>query len=222
MDTKRVVLCGGGIDTVLSAATYPDAIKVYFDLGHLYATEEKRALLSMYPDVVIDTSLRGLGQTEDSDAFIPNRNVFLFLAALKYGNKIIIGTTIDDNVHDQDVDVFRSFEDLALKLGYKNVVIETPFLDLKMGKIEAVKKFVGDTEFDINMKKCFSCFTPVHLKPCQKCAACFRKNVVIHAVYDNSDKFKNLKLANEYKIRCLDGVYDEVRKESTLLYIATI
>lgn len=196
-----VILCGGGIDTVLSmhyADQWNNNIPIYFDLGHNYMETEKKHLLNLIPNIIIDSSLKGLGTLEDINHYIPNRNIFLILAAFRYSPRVFIGSTVDDVVNDQNRKAFDKFEELAKELGIKNAEIITPFLNANKGKIEVMLEYKDHPGLKDKFLKSFSCFRPINNLECMGCAACFRKNVVLSYVYNVVRPFTNTVMLKQY------------------------
>jgi len=83
---------------------------------------------------------------------------------------------------------------------------------------------MNDKDFVKLLLSSFSCFNPIDQMHCNKCPACFRRNVILHK-YKNLDLrianhvfgFNNPALVNEYAGK-LD-TYNKDRQECTESYI---
>lgn len=221
------VLCGGGIDTIISMTHCKinnlEALPIYYKLGHNYSEFELKTLLKLYPNIIIDESLRELGKLEDSAHYIPHRNIHLIMSAFRYSASVMIGSTVDDVVNDQNRKAFNILEQLAMEIGIKNAKIITPFLNENLGKIEATQMYKDYEGFKDNIINSFSCFEPIHGHECLGCSACFRKNVVLAYVFNNNRPFTNKPMAMQYLHKAKHTrVYGSMRSLAIIEYMERV
>lgn len=183
---KTVLLYSGGMDSwLISKIVNPD-IKLFFDLNTASSNAEKQRLSS---DVVIDKTLRGLGDLERSDGsfILPLRNLYFITRAAEYGDRIILGTNQTDAHNDKTYEFAQKLEDV-LNYYYgpsidglseiKDIVVDFSFK--KYSRKDLCRLYLesgGTVEQAINDS--FSCYTPVEdgekLLECHNCKACFNK-----------------------------------------------
>lgn len=193
-----------------------DTKPVYFDIGHKYSKEEKEMIFKSRETVIIDESLK-LGDIEEEDAHIPNRNILLAtLAASRYSDKVFIGGSLSDRVSDNTKQCFLELSTYLSGINSKKIEITSPFWDVY--KDDMVRWYCHNVD-NANEKLInytFSCFSPLesswdvdilhkdgsstiyNTKHCFSCSACFRRNAVL-ASTGYVLPFYNNKITEKYK-----------------------
>jgi len=174
---NQVILYSGGLDSVILAAQYPDAKRVYFDMGTRYAKQEMEHLPA---DVIIDDTLN-FKNIERTNAIIPFRNLYLVTRAVDYGDNIYMAATAGDRSKDKDADFFRQTQALLNHINDswhgtgREIYLHTPLK--KLTKTQAVAQYLADKHDPQALIDSFSCYTPVDGKQCGDCKCCVRKFV---------------------------------------------
>ncbi len=238
---KGVVLFSPGLDSFIvnhlletEGHLDHDIIKVYFDLGTIDSSFERRYLTLYHKDVKIKSFLN-LSTMEKKDAHIPNRNLLLLSLAqgLYNADTLFIGGVKDDRVEDNDCEFYDLASDVLSKCAGKRIGIDSLLKDKE--KIEWIKLYYlfhqGNPKKRADLLfKTFSCFTPykpnsfssiyvfeklagefVRLFPatypgCLECSACFRKCCALIGA-NIYVPFRNIKLAQGYIKKVDKNIY---------------
>lgn len=206
---------------------------IHIGVSPLYYDIEKRSLERIevmflkHPVRYIDANSVRMIIQEDSDAFIPSRN--LLLATLvdctaipdrRYSNLISFGFNADDRVYDSS-DVFC---EVATSLLSPNVHMGS--LVRHLTKNELLKWFVEESvTLNQEEKQCllvttYSCYSGMEVE-CLKCNACFRKNValsevgIIRDINDSNFLHKRLSILK-------DSDVSKTRKENIISYLKNL
>lgn len=217
---KEILLFSGGIDSFIGYYYLNKPQTVYFDLNSKYSKKEIKTVKSILHDIIIDKSLRFLGEYEQNlNAHIPFRNLYLALqSALRYSDKIYICGLKDDNMTDKNEKMFKKWSELFSEIENREIQVLSPFW--KMTKIDIVKWFAKNFDKKLLLNT-VSCYSEENKKYCGKCQSCFRKAVALNAVGINLP-FYDKKIINYYKNRMNKGIYDKKREEYTLKYLKSI
>lgn len=181
-----VLLYSGGVDSWLIGKIAKPDIKLFFDLGTASSDAEyQRILQNGDTDVIVDHTLRGLGELERQDNFIlPFRNGFMIERAAEYGEHIILGANKTDRHNDKTLEFAEKIQDL-LNYYYGpcedgRCVDKDIYVDLsykKYDRTDLCKLYLesgGSIEEAIYHS--FSCYTPVNnngkLEECFNCRHC--------------------------------------------------
>lgn len=203
-----VLLFSPGIDSLLSYYTLEKQGKtptllVYYAIGSRYTKAELYHLNELALPIKIETSLN-LSDTEQDDAYIPNRNILMAThAAGKYNANIVyIGGTKSDRVSDNNEDVMNSLSETISESLEKPVKVTSPFWNKY--KIDIAKEFVQDREKGSELLQgTFSCYSPYLkdniLSECNRCKACFRKSVILYSAAEIKRSFKTPHIIKKYK-----------------------
>lgn len=178
----QVILYSGGMDSVMLAHKYPDALRLYVDVRSRYADKELRHLPS---DVVVNSGTLNLGPFERADAIIPGRNMMLAMVAAQFGNQIMLGATAGDLSTDKD----ETFASMATMLssymfsgrhfdGTWDVRVTLPIR--AYCKVELVQDFLRHGGSPQALVDSVSCYHPEHVH-CGWCKSCIRKWVAFEA-----------------------------------------
>ena len=207
-----ILLFSGGIDSFV-AYHYLDKPKtVYFDLNTPYSDKEIKTIKKLIPSTIIDKSL-SLGDRQIGEkAYIPFRNLYLAMLAVKYSNDVVIVGIKDDLVSDKNKDIFEEFSDLLSKLEQRSIKVLSPFWDLT--KYQIVKWYLENIR-DNKLLDTVSCYSEIGGNYCGECSSCFRK---WNAFVSNGIPidFYNNELMGEYYQAALDGKYIKERNESII------
>lgn len=182
-DQGTVVLVSGGIDSVLAASLYPQAITLFVDYGQGYARQELAACDRLFPDlkdmIVFGKSPGRVGN------YVPARNLMLACLALRWGSRIVLGGMADDNCADKTPAAFDDMSRILTAQAGRRIDVVSPFWNLT--KFEAISHYLaggGDPE---RLRQTFSCYDP-HMglrdpqqARCGECEACFRWSVALRA-----------------------------------------
>lgn len=224
---RHLVLYSGGPDSfighafvrdVMSRASGPDATvePVYVPLAHRYQRQEEVAVMETLPDTRILRVLGGLGSLEEDDAYIPNRNAFLVLAAstLVQGKEMatiwLTAQKDEMSIPDRSMPFMASMGRLFTSLG-QNIQVFTPFPD--MDKV-SMFQWYRSRRLDLDLLRAtHSCYRPSEL-PCGNCPACIRRFIAMRAIGVSEDHEMDPKMspcAAEYIERATKGEYSRER-----------
>lgn len=198
--SKTVLLYSGGMDSwLISKMCRPD-VKLFFDLGTKSSDAELKRIRKNDDDVVVDSTLSGLGTLErNGDFIVPLRNLFLIARAAEYGDHIILGTNKTDAHNDKVPEFAAKMQDL-LNFYYGPSLdglceikdIEVDFSYKKYNRANLCKIYMdngGDVQEALD--KSFSCYTPIidddKVVECHHCRPCFRKMM---GFFVNGARFK--------------------------------
>lgn len=186
---NRVVLFSGGPDSFITYKYLQDrlgtnnknTLALYLNLNHRYLLEEVDAVRTCASllglSVAHSNVLRGLGDTEESDSYIHHRNAYLCLAASKYleGDGLIFLTIQKDelSISDRTQDFLDKMSSLLYTLSGHYVAVATPWID--KDKTEMVSWFLESGGNPEDLKKTWSCYSPINHRQCGNCPACFRR-----------------------------------------------
>lgn len=185
---KTVLLYSGGTDSWLIRKIAKPDICLYFDIGTNTSKEEIKRLDK---DVVIDTTLKGLGQLERSDGsfILPLRNLYFIVRAAEYGDNIILGTNKTDCHNDKTQEFADKVQDLLnyyygpSKDGLCEIRdMKVDFSYKKYDKPDLVKMYLGNGgSIEEYLNETFSCYTPLQDgSECCNCKPCFNKMMALY------------------------------------------
>ena len=172
---KEVMLYSGGLDSVILAAMYPKAKKVYFNVNSKYSKNEIEKLPS---DVIIDNTF-DFSKIERDDAIVPFRNLYFVTRAIDYGSDIYLAVTSGDSIKDKDETFFTLAQQLNRHInsswwGYEyEPTYHYPLK--KLSKAQAIRNYLDSGHSKAALLDSFSCYTPIDNKQCGKCKCCVRK-----------------------------------------------
>lgn len=185
----KVLLYSGGTDSWLINEIEKPDIRLFFDLGTASSNAELNYLKYRKADVIVDRTLRGLGDLERQDGsfIVPLRNLFFITRAAEYGEHIILGTNKTDAHNDKtlkfaqltedllnyyygpSLDGLSEIKDIKVDFSYKQYT-KPELLKLYMSKNGNIEKYINES---------FSCYTPIKTedgyKECHNCKVCFNK-----------------------------------------------
>jgi len=141
--------------------------RCYFDLRSRYSQNEieflaKKCCGTNKPNFDIHTSL-DIKDTEQDDAFVPNRNILLVTAAQAIYNAdvVLLGGVFDDRVRDNNKQLFDEYSKVLSQSAGKSVIVTSMFWDLEKTEVLALynEYHNHDPEVRLNLlKDTFSCF----------------------------------------------------------------
>jgi len=250
---KEVVLFTAGVDSYILREYLirngHDVDCLYFAHGGRYSNVEMMMLDKM-PFEVIRSDILSLKGIEQPDAFIPNRNILMSIAANSLGyDTIWIGGSKSDRVNDNNEIVFEKISDLLTNTNKRYIKVDSPFWNCY--KDDMVKWF-STVQNPIGLvHNTFSCFNPLeeakersftfekirHLsstysasdietdtyktQECMTCPACFRKSAVLF----NANifiNFENESIIDKYYQEFKSQIIPTPRSITTLKYIECI
>lgn len=178
--TKQVILYSGGMDSLILAAMYPEAVLLYVDLNTAYSAKEMANLskLPRWELVRVDRRL-SLGDRERPDAIIDDRNLFLVLIAAMYGDDIMLGATAGDQSNDKNPEwADKTTALLNYMRGDKHHAGEpkkTVLLPIKgWSKGQLVHWWIITNHAPRLLVESVSCYSSEH-EQCGVCKSCMRK-----------------------------------------------
>jgi len=211
-----ILLFSGGIDSFVAYHYLDKPSTLYFDIGSRYTRLEIDHIRRLIPDTIVDTTLY-LGDTERGDkAYIPFRNLFLALKAVKYSDTIVIAGLKDDMVSDKNEQIFSKFSVLMSEMEGRRIQVISPFWNkTKYEVVEWYKEYIEST--GNTLRDTISCYSGTS-SYCGQCPACFRKWCVLTANNIDIQPFKNKELIEEYISSAEANKYDPIRNEIIIEY----
>lgn len=178
-----VILYSGGMDSLMLAHKYPDALPLYVSVRSRYTDKEMACLPS---GVTVVPNVLDLAAFERPDAIIPGRNLMLALVAAQFGDTIMLGATAGDASRDKDA-VWASLAASVMSYMFSGRHFEAdpwhPAILLPFkhhSKPQLVKEYL-DTGGSVQaLLDSVSCYDPTHLH-CGHCKSCVRKWVALEA-----------------------------------------
>lgn len=178
---EQVILFSGGMDSIMLATRFPEAVLLYVPTGSAYETKE-RARLPDLPglEVITAPGRIDLSSYERDDAIVPSRNAYLALVAANYGRQIMLGATAGDMSTDKD-DKWAGMMTGLLRYmlsgkhfpnGGKHRVL-LPIKHLTKG--ELVRDYIASGHDPAVLAHSISCYTEGTTGHCGHCKACIRK-----------------------------------------------
>lgn len=179
-EPQFVLMFSGGLDSYLALLTLLDngidPKLVYVEHGSKNNDEQlfeaKKLAKRHGKELIIDRTL-SLGQWEEENAFIPNRNGLLAFIGALYGDFIYFAIMDGEQTYeDCRQDTFMALSVALSKLSGRPVVVNSPFWELT--KAEVIENL--DPEHYPYLKETYSCHNGTY-KHCGYCSACFRRFV---------------------------------------------
>jgi len=200
-----ILLFSGGLDSFVAYHYLNKPQTVYFDLRTPYSNREKKVILDLIPETIVDYSLILNDRQIGEKAYIPFRNLYLAMLANKYSDEIVIAGLKDDVVSDKNEFIFQEVSNILSKMESRSIKVHSPFWNLT--KEEVVRWYLNNSGSEEELLKTISCYDGEELTNyCGKCPSCFRKWNALRA--NGVDiKFWNDELMSEYYQLALDGKY---------------
>jgi 7-cyano-7-deazaguanine synthase in queuosine biosynthesis len=245
---KGVILYSGGIDSLILREYLSqhghDFDCLYFHHGGRYMGWEEIKIEQLGFEL-IKCDMLYLAGIEKDDAFIPNRNILMSIAANSLGyDTIWIGGSKSDRVCDNNEKVFENLSEFLTTMNGRYIKIDSPFWNCY--KDDMVRWYIKSKDPCDLVYNTFSCFTPwartrkltfklydskdisyetsdskdisYETSECLKCAACFRKCAVLYSagIFVN---YENAKTVKKYYDDFSHSIVSNARSEGTLKYI---
>lgn len=211
----KVLLFSGGMDSVIINHLYTPDIKLFFDLGGEYQDQERKVARKY--NCVIDNSLQYLNDRILLNSILPMRNLYFIMEALRYGDEIILGSTLSDAGTDKDEKFRLLTQELLIYINLSkkkdlqrtydhlfncdDIKILAPFENYT--KSEMVKLFLEKGGDKQELIDCWSCYKAEE-KECGKCSPCIRKyaslknnNIDISNIFETNPKYELKHLIDE-------------------------
>ena len=221
---KNVLLFSGGLDSFIAWHYLEKPMTVYGALGHRYMKREIKAITELEQhvpdlDVTIDYTLN-LAESEQGDATIPMRNLYLSMLGAKYGHNIyLIVQKGETAIPDRTKQFMLDAGTLLGKLNDKVISISSPFME--MTKVDMVRWYLQKELSIDELLLTRSCYEE-HESPCGKCAACIRRSVALNlnGVYEKMmHNPKESELIPSYIERAIKGDLEETRGQEFLQWL---
>lgn len=209
-----ILLFSGGIDSFVAYHYLNKPKTIYFDLQTPYSNREKKVVLELIPETIIDCALSLNNRQIGNKAYIPFRNLYLAMLACKYADKIVIAGLKDDAVSDKNKPIFREFSKLLSKMENREIEVLSPFWHFT--KEQVVKWYLDNGNSEEELLKTISCYDDEEeTNYCGKCPSCFRKwNALRSAGIDIS--FWNDELMDKYYQSAMENKYIPSRNLSII------
>lgn len=222
-----VVLFSGGPDSFITykylqsvVGERHNIVALYENLDHRYVHEELRALDDCEKllgiSILRNTVLKGLGITEDPDAYIHHRNAYLCLAAsalLPKDGTIYLTVQKDElSIPDRTPEFMQKMGSLLSSLSGRSIHVFSPWLE--KDKTDMVTWFLDNGGDPEELKQTWSCYTPINGVQCGNCPACFRRWVAftlngISEIYMRNPAYSLV--ASVYEEKALSNLYSTDR-----------
>ena len=235
---KEVILYSGGIDSLILREYLSqhghDFDCLYFHHGGRYMGWEEVKIEQLGFEL-IKSDILYLAGIEKDDAFIPNRNFLMSVAANSLGyDNIWIGGSKSDRVCDNNEKVFERLSEFLTTMNGRYIKVDSPFWDCY--KDDMVRWYIKTKSPLDLVNNTFSCFNPwartreltskldgskdiiYETSECLKCAACFRKCAVLYSagIFVN---YENAITVKKYYDDFGHSIIPTARSEGTLKYI---
>lgn len=244
---RVALLYTGGLDSFiayhfLQTLNY-EVQPVRFTLGSRYDRAETLAITRLGIQAKSGPPLAFLGKYEsapETNANIPGRNLLLVMLAALVARPVdgvcLVAQDGEMHIPDKTPEFFRTAT-AALSQAYgQKITVFTPFS--RMDKGEVVAWYLGKGLPIVDLRKTFSCYSPLHAPephdpsadkvwstapctaPCGNCPACFRRAValMLNGVFTPHEYAQNpfdSPTAQRYRERMNQGHYDVKRRERT-------
>jgi len=240
---KECLLYSSGIDSYIARRFLishgHDIDCLYFNHGGRYCKHEIEKIKSLCFPVIISDNLR-LGDLEQANAHIPNRNLLMITMAQSLGyDRIWLGGSLSDRVGDNKSEVCVELSKILSSVNDIRCVVDSPFYGCY--KDDMVRWFATSYKHNIPQlaENTFSCFNPLsepreyvmlsddhtkstyHSTECMSCSACFRKCAVVYSanIFLNFNNGVISDIMNGYKDQFMKILIATPRSEGTLRYI---
>jgi 7-cyano-7-deazaguanine synthase len=204
-----ILLFSGGIDSYIAYYYLNKPQTVYFDLGTPYTQKEIKVIKKLIPETIIDNSLNLGSRQIGEKAYVPFRNLYLAMLAVKYDDTVVIAGVKDDDVSDKNEPIFEKFSELLSELEGREINVISPFWG--MTKEHVVEWYLEKHSPD-DLLKTVSCYSIEDTNYCGMCPSCFRKWCALKANNINLD-FHNKVLMENYYNKALNNHYIPERNE---------
>ena len=182
---KRTILFSGGMDSVALALRYPDAQLVYVRIGSSYEQRELDHCLhasSLSGRLVTVDCGRWLGDMASENAHVPNRNLFMAVAAasLTGCDAVLLGATAGELSPDKSRKFVRAASRALSQSSGRRCVLLTPLRSYTKGAIvrEVLRRHGRESlEFRelLGSPCCYEGFVRDGFKGCGRCNSCRRR-----------------------------------------------
>lgn len=204
-----VLLFSGGIDSFCAYHYLDKPQTVYFDLKTPYTQKEIKVIKKLIPETIIDNSLNLGSRQIGEKAYVPFRNLYLAMLAVKYDDTVVIAGVKDDDVSDKNEPIFEKFSELLSELEGREINVISPFWG--MTKEHVIEWYLEEHSPD-DLLKTVSCYSIEDTNYCGMCPSCFRKWCALKANNINLD-FHNKVLMENYYNKALNNHYIPERNE---------
>jgi 7-cyano-7-deazaguanine synthase len=211
-----ILLFSGGIDSFVAYHYLGRPQTVYFDLGTPYTQKEIKVIQELIPETIIDNSLNLGSRQIGEKAYVPFRNLYLAMLAVKYDDTIVIAGVKDDDVSDKNEPIFEKFSELLSELEGREINVISPFWG--MTKEDVVEWYLENHPNDDLLLKTVSCYSKEDTNYCGMCPSCLRKYFALRA--NNIDiPFHNDILMREYYNKAKVDYYIPERNKNIIAQV---
>ena len=183
----KVLLYSGGMDSFIISKLENYDVLLYLDIGSRYSQVEKEWLIRQnLKNLVIDNRLQ-LGDVELPDGIVPMRNFFFAMIGTFYGDYITLGATSGDRIQDKSklfaIKTSTILSELHAPFHWipdgRKIDFNVAFKDFS--KVQLIHDYLDKGfSFEDLLTKSFTCYAPIHDKPCGICKACARKWIALY------------------------------------------
>jgi 7-cyano-7-deazaguanine synthase in queuosine biosynthesis len=220
MKFEKILCLSGGLDSAIAYYCLNKPQTIFFNCSG-YTSAEKKRVLMLAPDTIIDNSLNFSEIPTNTNAFVPNRNLLFAARAAQYSDKIYIAGLKDDMVEDKNPAAFEAMSHSLSKINSRTIEILSLFWGHTKSQIVAwAIQNLTEREFKFVLGNSISCYTPTEEgNECLACPSCFRKwNALWHNGIRGS--FNNMPMMLEYLKKAGETTYTEERSASIISCVA--
>lgn len=176
---KVVALVSGGVDSVIMAKLYPEAVPVFVKYQNSYLERELEVCQNLFGDslVVIDVTASKPDINQDQ-VFVPDRNMTLASLAVTVldADVVMMAGLRDDNAVDKNPQAFEMMTHTLSTFAGKDVTVISPFFNKTKGQVVEMflNTWISSPSAHEILNKTYSCYSG-HDDECGECEACFRK-----------------------------------------------
>jgi len=210
------ILVSGGLDSTIAfhllQHKQTKIIPVFIDYNQSYLAKEIKACHKIYGDQLVVLKVDGPKQSDKTNSFVPNRNLFFasYITLNFNPDRIIMGGLADDNQVDKTPEIFDEMSTIISKTSNKRIQVDSILWNYTKG--QAVEMFLksgvpNSKEILLQAVSCYSEDNDLH---CNDCAACYRRYVALMSNGIDCEPLSE-RIIDEYKKKSNAFEYDQDR-----------
>lgn len=184
--TNSVLLFSGGLDSFIAWRLLGEPDCVYVRLGHRYERQEIHCIEHLRQRFGVKVNYADrlhLGDLEQPDAYIPQRNLLLAIVAhlsAPHVDTVVMGALKGESSRDKSGRFFRDTTRLLTYLAGRSVKVVAPFRSFtKADLVRAYTSQYGAEDLGYT-HSCYDAHSP-STQGCGRCMACYRRWVAMTA-----------------------------------------
>lgn len=225
---RELLLFSAGLDSFPAWHYLGKPPALYFDIGHRYAVQERRAIAALAErcgiEVTVSSELN-LASWEAEDAIIPLRNVHFAMLAANRADTIWCVGVKGDHTLDKSPQAFDAIGQMVAQLSGRTVRVDSPFWQLT--KTEIVRWYLQRGLPAEDLLLTFSCSrSDGRMEHCGACSSCLRRwislaNNGIDGPFE-ARPWEWERVHSYYLTAMRDGTYPIHRAEEFFAALATV